>query len=209
MRLIAYCLLLIAFVVSGCAVRTGSHRVDRVDQEIKGNRGVIMGTKKFPKTTARRKTRTVYDLEIELPALPSVPSIPFLNAKKKESTKKITTTQAAKDGNKGYVKKNQFPEQRLMPAAREQKGITRLGGASTSTRMPRVVYQSSKPASAKTKSLKEEAFYVVKKGDTLQKISDKVYGTTKRWKNIYEANRKVLKSPNKIKPGQKLVIPQE
>ena len=50
--------------------------------------------------------------------------------------------------------------------------------------------------------------YVVQKGDTLQKISDKVYGTTKKWKKIFDANRDILEDPNKIKPGQKLVIPE-
>jgi nucleoid-associated protein YgaU len=47
--------------------------------------------------------------------------------------------------------------------------------------------------------------YTVKKGDTLQKISKKFYGTTKRWNKIYKAND--LKSQNKIYPGQVLNIP--
>lgn len=51
--------------------------------------------------------------------------------------------------------------------------------------------------------------YTVQKGDTLQKISHKFYGTTKRWNKIYEANKDVLKSPNKIYPGQTINIPVE
>ena len=54
----------------------------------------------------------------------------------------------------------------------------------------------------------EKEYYVVQKGDTLQKISEKFFGTTKKWKDIYEANRKVLKSPDRIRAGQKLVIPK-
>ena len=50
--------------------------------------------------------------------------------------------------------------------------------------------------------------YTVKKGDTLQKISDKMYGSTKKWQKIYDANKDVLKSPDLIKVGQKLVIPE-
>jgi LysM repeat protein len=49
--------------------------------------------------------------------------------------------------------------------------------------------------------------YTVRKNDTLQKISQKFYGTTKRWMKIYEANKDVLKGPNKLYPGQTLNIP--
>ena len=49
--------------------------------------------------------------------------------------------------------------------------------------------------------------YTVQKGDTLQKISQKFYGTTKKWMKIYDANKDVLKGPNKVYPGQSLNIP--
>ena len=51
--------------------------------------------------------------------------------------------------------------------------------------------------------------YKVEKGDTLQKISKKFYGTVKRWNEIYEANKDVLKDPNHIKPGKTIRIPQK
>ncbi len=51
--------------------------------------------------------------------------------------------------------------------------------------------------------------YTVHKGDTLQGIAKKFYGTTKRWKEIYKANRKILKSPDSIYPGQVIEIPVE
>ncbi|MDP2961005.1 MAG: LysM peptidoglycan-binding domain-containing protein, partial [candidate division Zixibacteria bacterium] len=50
--------------------------------------------------------------------------------------------------------------------------------------------------------------YTVQKNDTLQKISQKYFGTTKKWMKIYDANRDVLKGPDKIRPGQVLNIPQ-
>lgn len=49
--------------------------------------------------------------------------------------------------------------------------------------------------------------YTVEKNDTLQKISKKFYGTTKKWTKIYNANKDVLKSPNSVYPGQTLNIP--
>jgi nucleoid-associated protein YgaU len=51
--------------------------------------------------------------------------------------------------------------------------------------------------------------YTVGKNDTLQKISQKFYGTTKKWMKIYEANRDVLKAPDRVYPGQVLNIPEE
>ena len=49
--------------------------------------------------------------------------------------------------------------------------------------------------------------YTVGKNDTLQKISKKFYGTTKKWTKIYNANKDVLKGPDKVYPGQTLNIP--
>lgn len=49
--------------------------------------------------------------------------------------------------------------------------------------------------------------YTVQKGDTLQKISEKFYGTTRRWTKIYDANKDVLKAPDRVYPGQVLKIP--
>jgi nucleoid-associated protein YgaU len=49
--------------------------------------------------------------------------------------------------------------------------------------------------------------HVVAKGETLQKISEKYYGTTKKWKKILDANKDVIKDPAKLKPGTKIKIP--
>jgi nucleoid-associated protein YgaU len=51
--------------------------------------------------------------------------------------------------------------------------------------------------------------YTVQRGDTLQKISKKFYGTSKRWKKIYNANKGVLKTANSIRPGQVINVPTE
>jgi len=49
--------------------------------------------------------------------------------------------------------------------------------------------------------------YTVQKGDTLQKISTKFYGTSKKWTKIFGANKSKLGSPDKLRPGQTLDIP--
>ena len=49
--------------------------------------------------------------------------------------------------------------------------------------------------------------YVVKSGDSLSKIAKNEYGNANDWKRIFEANKDILKDPDKIFPGQKLKIP--
>jgi nucleoid-associated protein YgaU len=49
--------------------------------------------------------------------------------------------------------------------------------------------------------------YEVKPGDSLSKIAKSEYGNANAWPKIFEANKDILKDPNKIYPGQKLKIP--
>ena len=53
----------------------------------------------------------------------------------------------------------------------------------------------------------EAVFYTVKKGDTLGKIAKAHYGKAGMYKDIFAANKPMLKSADKIFPGQVLRIP--
>ena len=48
----------------------------------------------------------------------------------------------------------------------------------------------------------------VERGDNLRKISERVYGSDGRWRDIYQANRRQMKGPGDLHIGQKLVIPE-
>ncbi len=51
--------------------------------------------------------------------------------------------------------------------------------------------------------------YVIQQGDTLWKIAEKQLGNGYRWKYLYQLNKDVIKNPNKLKAGRKIVIPIE
>ncbi|OVE77177.1 hypothetical protein BVX99_03385 [bacterium F16] len=50
--------------------------------------------------------------------------------------------------------------------------------------------------------------YTVAEGDNLSTISINVYGTSKHWNKIFEANRDQLATPERVKVGQTLKIPR-
>jgi LysM repeat protein len=63
-------------------------------------------------------------------------------------------------------------------------------------------------AGASVSGGQNQRHYTVKPGDTLSKISREFYGDANQYTKIFSANRGVLQDPNKISPGQELVIPE-
>lgn len=51
----------------------------------------------------------------------------------------------------------------------------------------------------------EGTVYVIKKGDTLSEISQRIYGTSRLWRRILEANPGI--DPRALRIGQKIIIP--
>jgi nucleoid-associated protein YgaU len=50
--------------------------------------------------------------------------------------------------------------------------------------------------------------HIVEKGQTLSDIAYKYYGSTGKWRKIFEANRSSLKDANTLIPGMRLTIPE-
>jgi LysM repeat protein len=63
------------------------------------------------------------------------------------------------------------------------------------------------PAAAAEANRSTGQTYTVKPGDSLSKIAQQFYGKASEYNKIFEANRDKLSDPNKIQPGQVLVIP--
>jgi nucleoid-associated protein YgaU len=70
-----------------------------------------------------------------------------------------------------------------------------------------VVAVSAAPEATAQASSSEAELYTVKSGDTLSGIAKTHYGNAMKYTAIFEANRPMLKDPNKIYPGQVLRIP--
>lgn len=79
------------------------------------------------------------------------------------------------------------------------KEINRLKSSSGST------IASGSPAQDSLPQLKT---YTVKRGDTLSRISQKMYGEASQWRKIYQANRDRIPNQNALKLGVELVIPE-
>jgi len=50
-------------------------------------------------------------------------------------------------------------------------------------------------------------YYTIQSGDTLSKLAKQYYGKARLYPRIFEANREVIKDPDKIYVGQKIRIP--
>ena len=71
--------------------------------------------------------------------------------------------------------------------------------------MAEITYDIDAPAA--TPAGQSAKAYTVKAGDTLSKIAKQHYGNANLYMKIFEANKELLKDPDKIQVGQVLNIP--
>lgn len=76
---------------------------------------------------------------------------------------------------------------------------------------PQTIGPQSEPVESaqheQTEKIKTQKFHIVLKGQTLTSISKDYYGSAGKWQKIYDYNRKIIKDPNTLIPGTKLIIP--
>lgn len=162
-------------------VRSYIQEKERVDQEMDGNVGYIMGSSKGEEKQERKKTRKVYVLEVSQnpPDGPQGSDIAFAR-QRQEAGLTDTQTDAAELINPYAAPDVSLPlslegESDFSPTDKEASYIE----------------------------------YTVEKDDTLQKISKKFYDAYSKWPIIYEANRDVIKNPDAISPGVVIRIPMQ
>lgn len=59
----------------------------------------------------------------------------------------------------------------------------------------------------KTPSAQRPSTYTVQEGDTLYKISERFYGTSRMWRRIREANKATISTDGRVRTGQVLTLP--
>ena len=213
---LALCLVILV-TVSGC-IKTHEMQVRRKDQALVGNRGVIMGEVP-PQDPDREKTRTVKVIDIEMPpskaykekrssierGLPEVSRKPDEEKAVYEAEEEAYKRDAAeteprmtrremieeKDKKRGFVNE-EWVKEKAEPEELRPEPVQK-----------RAEKVSEGPEEAKATSTK----YTIQKGDTLEKIAKKFYGSVSRWTLIYEANKESIKDPSRIYPGQEISIP--
>jgi LysM repeat protein len=72
---------------------------------------------------------------------------------------------------------------------------------------PRLAAAKSPPRHGEKEKSSGSQTYTVKEGDTLASISRKFYKTSKRWRDIRDANEKKIDDPDNLKAGVTLKIP--
>ncbi len=103
---------------------------------------------------------------------------------------------------------NQDPKKPSGSSTKPDFSNVRSGGSSTKPDFSNVRSGGSSTAPETPTSEPEVRTYVVVAGDSLSKIAKHVYGDGNQWRKIFEANRGILKDPDKIFPGQTLQLPE-
>ena len=99
-----------------------------------------------------------------------------------------------------YIQSFPVDEKTGLPTITEEDGYSDVKGSGRIT-------ISTEPIAEKTDKIVER-FYETVKGDSLWKISRSFYGTGTRWNILYHANKDQIPSPDMLKIGQMLLIPE-
>jgi LysM repeat protein len=129
-------------------------------------------------------------------------AVPAENPPERTASTTPATTAPANGGNFA-LNLDTMPTVRTRPAPvrQEPAPVTRPPNSTAQKSAPATQTQSPQPSrGART--------HVVRAGDTLSKLSQQYYGNRTRWRDIYQANRGVMKNEGDLRVGMQLTIPQ-
>lgn len=102
-------------------------------------------------------------------------------------------------------------QQQIQPAASKPRSIPAspklVDPAFAHNHRSQAYNANNKPVSSNSSTTQRMTTYKVRSGDTLSKISERVYGSKNYYKVIYQANIDQMKSENDLRVGQVLRIP--
>ncbi|MCK4916918.1 MAG: LysM peptidoglycan-binding domain-containing protein [Candidatus Omnitrophica bacterium] len=177
---ILFCIVLL----SGCMrVRTYTIEKPRTDMEVQGNQGYLSGSSKgVTKKNRFGNSRKISVVEFEFKS-------------KEQETKRYNK--------KGALKQELFLEEKTLKNEKDEYTLAQDTEYDFLEEVEPLVTEKKE----KTKIEKEYKYYTIQKNETLQKVSRKFYNTTTKWKLIFDYNKDILKSPDKIYPGLRIKIP--
>jgi nucleoid-associated protein YgaU len=179
-------LIIFATSLSGCVTVQKVVR-ERVDQDVSGNQGYLVGSSENTLEKARPVDREYLDIRVEVPTWKEVtaPAVRY----------------DAPEGNKGYIAGRKKIDDKKQP-----KAVTVYEYDDYEVD----VYDDDGDIFAyeeiEAKPVYQE--YTVKQGETLSHIAKAFYNKASKWTVIYEANSDKIKDPAKVKAGTKLRIPE-
>ncbi len=117
-----------------------------------------------------------------------------------KSAKKVTVAEAEKMLRDAKTAAERVNAQNMLRAATDEA--------------KKIEAAASAAVTAATQEVKAEAAqvkkHIVKKGESLSLIAKQYTGSVKKWKELYEANKKTVgDNPDLIQPGMELIIPWE
>ncbi|MFH1778296.1 MAG: LysM peptidoglycan-binding domain-containing protein [Candidatus Omnitrophota bacterium] len=201
---------MVSITIAGCArnIEISTIKKERLDQETAGNRGYVKGTSAAIDDPKGEKTREIFRVVVDVP--------PYSFDKSKPAPDNEIW------GNKGIFQRGTYKPEKTLPKfippkqqpQREVVPLTLIPEEEIKISPDIVELQKEQekqitPGKQVTpeKQVKYEQ-YIVQKNDSLWKIAKKTYGNPNKWRLIYEANLNVIKDPNKLRTGQKLIIPR-
>jgi nucleoid-associated protein YgaU len=94
---------------------------------------------------------------------------------------------------------NQATKDLAIAIAGNVKGVERVDAAGIEVPPPAPEEPEPEPAE----------YYEIVSGDTLGAIAKRYYGKASAYMKIYEANKDIIENPDRIYPGQKIIIPKD